>query len=1685
MRVESSARYRIVRKIGEGGMGTVFLGEDPLSGEKVALKFLSPSSVGSRAFFREEVRLLSRLSHPYLIKIFDYYESGEGRLSGLQENSPFAASPFFTMEYLEGAALHAVQLDPQGWIRLMVHVCEALSYLHARNILHRDLKPSNILLASDGRPKILDFGLSTRLEDSRAGIGARGTLSYMAPEAFWGESDFRGDLFSVGVLFYECLTGRLPFSAPLMKGAAPPPTPLQELRSDLPDFFSDLIHRLLELSPSKRPSSAASALRFLGQHQEVTLSERKNEDVFLTKTPWVGREDKFREFLGAVNFSSPLRVFLEGPTGVGRTRFLEELKWLYQLKGIPFFLILPPEAGEGFSASLQKAGFVADVVSTAEEVPGLGNILAKGGDMPRVLAFCDLHRWSDLHLKELAIFLRTAARVAPHLVGVLEMNTDLPTPLFLSMEEESVRKVRITLGDFSEAEGRELVRQAGWEDPPSDEEIRKILDASGKRPLLIVEALRQRLLKERDFRFGGNLNEISRRRIERLSPEAQELLALIVTHPRPVLFSETEALWVTSQSFLEDILLELDEAGFLALRSNERPELRLAQPSLGVVFREVLSNERGLEAHRRWVRFLEQSVKPSGPSPETILLAEHAWEAEDISRAKTYGMAAAEAEIARGNENAAITWYERLLKFAETPVERYTCHGLRAPLLYRQGRFAEALEAYDLWYRDRDDDETQLQKVKHCFFTGLVLFAAGREKEAKSRFEESIQTGDSERHEPLRYFHGRTLAFLATLEQKKGNLDSAEAHLLRGLKLAQGNPLLRGEIEQRLGELNQVSLRYGEALDHFERSLASYREAERPQAVAVALYAIALVHRECGRPQEALALMDEAVDLSRRNGQILQWARFLENRALIHMDSADYSRAFTDFEESGEVLEVLGTEADRLLSQIHRAELYLRLGNLDRAEKIFKGLSSRWKSLRELDLEHVALLKRAEGAYFYGDYDGAARFFEKALSLLEGKPPGLSHLIGRLGLCRSFARSGSLTERGDFVDSTLAYLVSVPQPPFQVWQIALRLLAKDPGDATVAQGFKDFIALIETHPWPETRFDLYGLIAAHFQRGDLHRTVLSLKQLGRSEWNNILQKLTEELKMDFEKNRDPDALDVALSESLPRPGKKIPEPVVAPPPETGSVLILSESRFRQYVEINRQLAQKHQLKDILERMMDAAIELTGAERGFLLLKEEKAASSPLPGFAVKTARNLSHHTLSQDEFKLSLSAVRQAVEKGTPLLTRDAQTDSRLHSKTSVMLYHIKSILVAPLEAEGEVIGVLYLDHRSHVDCFKNEDMAFLTAFASQAALALQRAKMIEDLKNARDKLEVQVEHQAGEILTLSKKLTRTREELRYGYEEIVGRSPGMMKVFDLLDHVTETTIPVWIHGESGTGKELVARSLHFNSPRKSGPFITENVSAIPETLLESELFGHKKGAFTHAERDRMGLFEQASGGTLFLDEVADMSLAMQAKLLRVLQEGEVRPLGSNKKVKVDVRLVTASNRDLNQLVREEKFRQDLFFRINGLTIHLPALRERREDIPLLVDYLIKKITREFHLKPAGLNEQALQRLLTHSWPGNIRELEGVLRNALLFAKGRSITPDLISFGASPVQESETRLPDREEVPTEERRLILEALRKTGMNKRLAAEEMGISLRSLYKRMERHGIPTHKPILAKFLGVKN
>jgi len=323
----------------------------------------------------------------------------------------------------------------------------------------------------------------------------------------------------------------------------------------------------------------------------------------------------------------------------------------------------------------------------------------------------------------------------------------------------------------------------------------------------------------------------------------------------------------------------------------------------------------------------------------------------------------------------------------------------------------------------------------------------------------------------------------------------------------------------------------------------------------------------------------------------------------------------------------------------------------------------------------------------------------------------------------------------------------------------------------------------------------------------------------------------------------------------------------------------------------------------------------------------------------------------------------------------------------------------------------------------------------------------------------------------LKKEVVRLKKEVesRYQFHHLIGRSPSMQKIYDLVERISDSSSNVLITGESGTGKELVAKAVHYNGVRKEGRFIAVNCAAIPETLLESELFGYKKGAFTDAKADKRGLIFEAHEGTLFLDEITEMAPPLQAKLLRVLEEKEVRRLGDTNSYPIDVRIISSSNRNIKSTIQEGRFREDLYYRLNVIDIQLPPLRERKEDIPLLIQHFITKFSNEFKKNISGVSKDALKLLLNYSWPGNVRELENIIQRAITLSQHEVILPD--DLPASIIHKTDEKLFEKamEEKFTLdqlEKEYIKRVLIETGGNKSKAAERLGLDRKTLYRKLE-------------------
>lgn len=336
----------------------------------------------------------------------------------------------------------------------------------------------------------------------------------------------------------------------------------------------------------------------------------------------------------------------------------------------------------------------------------------------------------------------------------------------------------------------------------------------------------------------------------------------------------------------------------------------------------------------------------------------------------------------------------------------------------------------------------------------------------------------------------------------------------------------------------------------------------------------------------------------------------------------------------------------------------------------------------------------------------------------------------------------------------------------------------------------------------------------------------------------------------------------------------------------------------------------------------------------------------------------------------------------------------------------------------------------------------------------------------------------AEERESLRQENIRLRQEVlrEYSFGNIIGKSPRMLQIFELIKKISDYKTSVLLVGESGTGKEMVARCLHYNSPRSKAPFIAVNCGAIPETLLESELFGHEKGAFTDAKKEKRGSFEMAHEGTLFLDEVGELSPSAQVKLLRALQEGEIKRLGSERPITVDVRIIAATVKDLHKEVAGGKFREDLFYRLNVLQLNLPPLRERKEDIPLLTEHFIQKYNNRHKLNIEGISEEALTFLLNYNWPGNVRELENIIERAMILTQGRKIMAENLPAEIKSPEQNRIKKLIEEEISIKkatrllEEELIRKALQKTGGNRTQAARILEISHPALLSKIKEYGI---------------
>ena len=517
-----------------------------------------------------------------------------------------------------------------------------------------------------------------------------------------------------------------------------------------------------------------------------------------------------------------------------------------------------------------------------------------------------------------------------------------------------------------------------------------------------------------------------------------------------------------------------------------------------------------------------------------------------------------------------------------------------------------------------------------------------------------------------------------------------------------------------------------------------------------------------------------------------------------------------------------------------------------------------------------------------------------------------------------------------------------------------------------------------------------------------------------------------------------------------------------------------DARLRHLYEALKRIGSAPDLSEVLVAICESSFALVPlATHVTIILRDDDddsaaASSKGASAYVPVMTRVRGQDAPTATAIPITRSVFRKVVSERAAVVAADAPRD--VGQSESLMGAQIRSTLGIPLWKGEDILGVIQVDNRERSGVLTSNDLDVMALLAQNASLAVANARVAKRLRAAEERLKKENAFLKG------KEQERRTGSKKDGLPEIIGNSAPMKQLLAQLEKVVNTRVTVLIEGETGVGKELVAASVHYRSNRRERLFVGQNCAAMPETLLESELFGHKKGAFTGAHEDKRGLFEVADGGTLFLDEVTEMPVSLQSKLLRVLQEGEIRAIGATQEKKVNVRIVAATNRNLEKEVAEGRFREDLYYRLKVFPLRVPPLRERREDIPLIGAHFLQRFSLEFGKPSGGFSQQAMELLQSYDWPGNVRELQNeVQRLVIQIDTGGFVTPDMLSPRIRQVEGMIERVRPtkgtlKEMMDQVERWLLIEALREHGNNKTAAAKSLGITREGLHKKLKSFGL---------------
>ena len=1617
-------RYQIQVHLGTGGMGEVYRVLDLEQDRECALKILNEmmDEQAVRRRFHREFQVLNRFQHPRLVRTFTW-GFAEGR-------------PYFTMEYLPGKTLEKIiadqalleQFRASHFFDLIQQLAEGLAYIHAQGAVHRDLKPSNIMVVETEEgieTTILDLGLAKFRHLHSASItqtgAAIGTAEYMSPEqgkGLW--VDHRSDLYSLGVILYEMLTGAPPFSGQnpisvIMKHIRDSPPAMGEVNIAVPEEIQQIVLKLLAKERVDRYQSAEEVVQALNDVSPpgfVLLGdEQRDVHKKVMRPQFVGRESEMK-ILGAmlrdVQAGKQRVVLISGESGVGKSRLVEELLGDALIHD---FLCLKgasqEEGGQIYGALISAFQGTVDLVA---ELPDsletdkfsvmerwLRLLKRLRQKQPIVLCLEDIQWLDELSLEFLQYVLRDP-EPCPFLLCLTCRWSNLK-PLSEEIENfihsnEFSEATHIQLGNLPEEEVGYLAASMLGERSIPPDALQTLFRETGGQPLFVVEAVRTlvnadvvRQNVSGDWQWGefsetllsDDFAEVLYRRVATLSDVQRRVLEYACVFLSDFSFELLAEVWRGDELELLDVLDDLIAEGLLAACGEAEDRYRFSQELCRRAIYDRMQDVRRRLLHREIGNALEETEDAEELAEE---LADHFAAAEERDKALKY---------------TRLSGKKALEKHA-----------------YRQARMR--FEAVQDWTTD-DVFESPADTIDFLCDYADVLRCCGQYNGALELLEEAKALLPDDRKDlKARILNGQGGIYIVL---QHGEI--AEEYMLEALRLYRGLGDIEGEIQAlgSLAHLCDVSGQHKEAIAYMRREIEKYTTLKKEQNKAIVQ----------GR-EGLVALIGFRFEIAR-----------------VHLEEVLRTSQQVEFEHHR-----IGTL--NLLARV-----YFYLGERDLAEAICHEVIGEWQKRGVVYWESVNLLRLGEMALERGDFAEALEYSEVSIErFLETSRRDYVYCAYAIAATAAASMGNTKTalewakKASEGVQQTSGMYTGIL--PLVYCGIGVAL-AKAGRIAEAEEAFEQAIECRRESKGDHWARALLMVGEFYLERGDMTKSQAHLEEakqaFGEMEMSYFFEK-TQVLLDQLSRAEDGHGRDIAPT--FHRGEDTVSSSKV-------SVGTLSVDRWHLLYDMSQELTTERDVKVLLDRTLGNLLAVYSAERVIVAIKNDTPKD-----FVVDVVRH--HNVESNDAEELSGGIIRRVIETNEPILSLDAQTDDRLNRYQSVIDYNIRSVLCVPLfHVKEGVIGALYVDHRGLGNAFSQEDQTFLQVFANLVGVALVNARMYEQLEEKAQYLQQEVErrHQLGDLF---------------------GQSDAMQAIYYLIESAAKSDIPVLVQGETGTGKELAARAIHYNSTRKDQRFLSQNCATLSPELLQSELFGHKKGAFTGATEDHKGIFEEANRGTVFLDEIADAPPQLQRSLLRVLQEGEIRRVGETEDRAVDVRIIAATNRDLKQEVENGSFREDLYYRLHVIQIDMPPLRERMEDVPLLAEHLLIRIKENINKSVGGLTVGAIKALTSYKWPGNVRELENEIQRAVALAEEEGdITPDLFSESIGHAVSGvsvEYHLPARADAHTQaggrlqdcmqeyEKRLIMDALEKCEGNIKRTAEELGLVRASLYRKMNRLGL---------------